>query len=298
MILVIVVLLIIVAILLYKIIIDRRNTIYLTEQIKLALHKNERFDLKVSSNNKEQNELIEQINILNTNWREMSANYSRYTLQNKEMISSITHDFRTPLTSMLGYVQILQDLPEQETQLKYLKTIEDRTKSLTKLVDDFYEISILDSEEYPVTIQKLNPKVILQEQLAMYYEDITTHFKNVNIDIDDTVVFANSDNKALTRIYSNLIKNALTHGIDNFEVLTTIQDNNLIIIFKNSIKEKEHINIERLFDRTFRNDSTRNVNSTGLGLSITKELSSIINSKISVKQVDQDIYFELIIPII
>lgn len=298
MILVIVVLLIIVAILLYKIIIDRRNTIYLTEQIKLALHKNERFDLKVSSNNKEQNELIEQINILNTNWREMSANYSRYTLQNKEMISSITHDFRTPLTSMLGYVQILQDLPEQETQLKYLKTIEDRTKSLTKLVDDFYEISILDSEEYPVTIQKLNPKVILQEQLAMYYEDITTHFKNVNIDIDDTVVFANSDNKALTRIYSNLIKNALIHGIDNFEVLTTIQDNNLIIIFKNGIKEKEHINIERLFDRTFRNDSTRNVNSTGLGLSITKELSSIINSKISVKQVDQDIYFELIIPII
>lgn len=296
MILVIIILFVLLAIAIYKIISDRMHIANISEQLKISLYKDEHFVIKESGTDKTHNELIEQINNLNDIWREAQAKYNRNTQQSKEMIASITHDFRTPLTSMLGYIQILQETTNDESQIRYLNIIEKRTNSLNKLVDDFYDISILESEEYPVTITKINPIVILQEQLAMYYEDLTNHFEQVIINITEDTVFSNSDAKALNRIYGNLIKNAINHGTGILEISTAIVDNHLDIIINNNTNET--INIDKLFDRTFRNDETRNSNSTGLGLSIAKELATVINAKLIVKQNDQTISFIISIPII
>lgn len=283
---------------LYKLITYRLTTINIKEQLELALHKDQNFDIKIYSNSKLQNDLIQQINLLNDLRRELSAKHQRYTQQNKEMISSITHDFRTPLTSMLGYVQILQDRSDDQICQKYLKTIENRTNALTKLIDDFYEISIIDSDEYPIVIEKLNPIKVLQEQLALYYEDLNLKFNKLSIDLIDNVIISNSDTTILSRIYSNLIKNALVHGEQYLTITSLVKDNYIVISFENELRANDVIDTTKLFERTYRSDQTRKINSTGLGLSIANELALLINSKLNVVVTNNTICFSLHIPII
>ncbi|MDL2212111.1 HAMP domain-containing histidine kinase [Erysipelotrichaceae bacterium OttesenSCG-928-M19] len=289
----IIILLIITSLLSYKLISERRQLKEIKEQIELAVYKKTPFEIKAASSIKIQNELVEQINQLNHAWRETKADYNKSTQQTKEMIASITHDFRTPLTSMLGYVQILQGGVDTNKNTKYLKIIEERTRSLNKLVDNFYDISIIDSNEYPINWQSINPIVVLQNQLSMYYDSLSEHYNKVIIEIAEENVFINGDNNILNRVYSNLIKNALSHGQDTFKVETEVVANKLNIYFINALASIEVIDTQRLFERTYRTDVNRKANSTGLGLSIAKELIELISGNLEVEQVEKTLVFKL-----
>src|SRR5699024_4362767 len=93
-------------------------------------------------------------------------------------------DFRTPLTSMLGYLQML-DKTRLSRDKRYLMIIQERTQLISKLIDEFYFLSLLEADDYQLHLEELNPVVLIQEQLAQYYEELSEHFEQVQIDLTD-----------------------------------------------------------------------------------------------------------------
>jgi len=289
---IVIILVIIIALLVIKQFYDKRQYNNIVNQLSLVTTDKSLASLKYLGVDYQQKKLVELINRLLANCRQMEKKLKVLDRNNKQMIASISHDFRTPLTSMLGYVQMLQK--SDQNYEKYLNIIEERTKNLSILVEDFYAISIIDSSEYPINIKKNNPIIILQESLAMYYEDIKEHFSIIDIDLKEEFIMLPSDAHILNRIYANLIKNALTHGINEFRVTYEQDEDRISLHFTNSLKDSDGIDVDKLFERTFRVDTNRQINSTGLGLSIAQDLATLINANLSATIINQQITFALV----
>ena len=289
---IIVVLIIVIGLLVTKQFYDKRQYNNIVNQLSLVIDDKSLASLKYLGVDNQQKKLVELINQLLVRWRETEKKLKVLDRNNKQMIASISHDFRTPLTSMLGYVQMLQK-SEQNYQ-KYLTIIEERTKSLSILVEDFYAISIIDSLEYPIHIIRNNPIIILQESLAMYYDNLEEHFDIIDIDLKEEVIMLPFDTNILSRIYANLIKNALIHGIDEFRISYEQDEEKLYLYFTNSLQASDEVDVDKLFERTFRVDTNRQINSTGLGLSIAKDLTMLIHADLFATIINQQIRFTLV----
>lgn len=253
--------------------------------------------LKQSGQSKQQDVLIKEVNVLIEKLNETTMHYERILDQNKQMVSSISHDFRTPLTSMLGYIQILKNDALSAKEENYLAIVEERTRMLSNLVEEFYTLSILDSNEYNIKMEYLNPILLVQEQIALYYNELNRTFNSVEINIEEEKLFIESSSVDLKRIVDNLIKNAFTHGIQYFKIVVIKDEKYLKMIFENEVKEPDLIDPDRLFERLYRVDPTRKSGSTGLGLSISKKLSEKLGLELDAELKERVLSFTLKIPI-
>lgn len=253
--------------------------------------------LKQSGQMKQQDVLIKEINGLIETLNETTMRYERIMDQNKQMVSSISHDFRTPLTSMLGYIQILKDKSTEANEERYLAIVEERTRMLSNLVEEFYTLSILDSNEYNTNVECVNPILLVQEQVALYYNELDRTFDSVEINIEEEKVFIESSPVDLKRIVDNLIKNAFTHGVHFFKIDTIKADKSLKFVFENKVREPELIDSNRLFERLYRVDQTRKSGSTGLGLSIAQLLAQRLGLELSVELRGETLIFSLSVPL-
>lgn len=220
----------------------------------------------------------------------------------KSMATSISHDFRTPLTSISGYVQMIIDdntLSEKD-KAKYLNIIKNRSQSLSALVEDFYSMSSIDSLDYPFSITAISLTQALREVIANYYSEIEQNFEKISIDISSDMYYIQSDKIALERIFSNLIKNAFSYGTKIIEISCNKNEDEQIyeINISNGIhKNAEKINQEEIFKRNYSVNWADNSKSTGLGLSIAKSLveksGGIINAIIEDEIISFNIKFPM-----
>lgn len=290
-------LLFIIVVLVIRLMLYQREIRSINTQLAFIIEQYANAPLKMVSANKVCKELVDSINqflILHTKLQEI---YKKTDQQNRLMISSISHDFRTPLTSILGYIQILQDTEDPLLKASYLSIVEKRIESLSLLIEDFYALSLLESDEYPVKLEPVNPSLLLTEQIALYYHELNQTFNQVTITVSESKLTIMSDQTILQRILSNLIKNAIIHGVNTLFINYQENETNVIISFGNELAERDQINLERIFERTYRNDKSRHLSSTGLGLSITKQLSQLMGYQVNVAKENQIIVFKLIIPI-
>lgn len=221
-------------------------------------------------------ELVHRLNQLILSYHELEARYKRIDRHQKQTISSISHDFRTPLTSMLGYIQLVQGNIQDEKDENRLKIVERRIRYMNEHVEDFYAISLLESMEYPLNPVTLDPIHILQDCLALMYDELNQHFSDLNIDLKEGWR-AVADRKALERIFTNIIKNALTHGHGFLAIESHSAANGLLLKFRNGGFDK-NMDPERLFERNYRSSS--NTQSSGLGLAIAAELGALMDVKL------------------
>lgn len=275
-----------------KILVDHRRTQSLIQQLVAINDYDSRAMVKNIGSERHQNELIMQINQLVLTIQTVEAQKRKLDRHNRAMMASIAHDFRTPLTSILGYVQILQTTDDPDMREKAMEVIEGRIASLSILIEDFYAVSLLESNEYPVHLQQINPKLVLQDQLAQYYTELQHHFMDLMIDIDDRSVFVMADLGVLIRIYSNLIKNALLHGDSFLRIRAETNATQVVFTMSNRV-EKPIADVERLFERSYRSDFNRSEQSSGLGLSIAHELTQRLNGSLSAAIDDQVLTFTL-----
>lgn len=217
--------------------------------------------------------------------QEIESNYKKMDLEIKQSISNISHDLRTPLTSIMGYLQLMEDTNISESERKeYMNIVKERTKALQMLITSFYDLSRLEGKEYKFQFELINLSNLLCDSMASFYNDFINKGIEPSIDIEEDVPMILGDENGVKRVLFNLIQNILKHGNGPVEISLKKENNNITTTFTNEAKDLSEEDSKLLFQRFFTTDRTRSGKSTGIGLAVTKEL---------VNQMGHDIHSEL-----
>ncbi|MEN6312879.1 MAG: HAMP domain-containing sensor histidine kinase [Clostridiaceae bacterium] len=236
-------------------------------------HPERNRQLKAFTANREIERLIVKINDIYQARQQERIIYQRRETQIRREIENISHDLRTPLTSIIGYVDLIQDKQTQEVEREnYLNIIKKRARILQGFIRDFYELSRIEADDYPFVLDIINVQNILSEVAVAYYNEFNKKKINVEIDMDEKPCYIIADKIQFNRILNNLIQNALKYSHSQFAIKQYILDGKCIIQFRNDKGEMKEDELKYIFDRFYTGDSSRNSKSTGLGLTISKLL--------------------------
>ena len=195
----------------------------------------------------------------------------------KTSISMISHDMRTPLTSVIGYLQLAEKTCADEETLQDVRIALDRAKYANKLVDDFFELSVVDANQYTPVMEKVNLcEVVCEEILANYLafekKGITPLFEQA-----DGEIMVLADRKLLARVVQNLISNGIKYSTGKMEFVIT-EGECVTLAISNSISEA--VDTDRIFDKFYRADVSRKGEGAGLGLYICRKFVEEMNGTI------------------
>ena len=225
------------------------------------------------------NNLIYKINNLLTESKNIKIDYGNKNKSLMKMMTNISHDLRTPLTSALGYIDIIlkSDLSEEEKK-KDLITIEKRLRRLEELISSFFEFSKIISTNKRPALEKINLTSVLEESVIVFYDDYKKNNREILLDCNQRKIIINSNKMLLTRIFENLIGNAYKHSNSDLNIKVEIE-NKVKIIFSNELLDND-VDIDRIFDEFYTLDISRTKEGTGLGLAIAKEFTKQLNGNI------------------
>jgi signal transduction histidine kinase len=199
----------------------------------------------------------------------------------KQAIISISHDLRTPLTSIIGYIQFCKlDNINEEEKREYLKIAEQRAKSLEMLLNDFYELSLIEYGDNDLKLESLNFSSILKELLLGRYTDFLDKGLEPTIEIPDNNIYVIAEQKALERIIENLLGNTIKYAKDNLNISLTLEKEMVLLKISNTTEDLNSIDVDKIFDKFYMADENRSGKGTGLGLAIVKSLIEKIDGSI------------------
>lgn len=251
----------------------------IAEQLKKI--GNEDTNSLVRSSSGTADKLIVQINFLLREIQSAKAEYSRKQHALDQMITNISHDLRTPLTSALGYIDLVKDPSTQrEEKLRELEIIRKRLLRLEELINSFFELSKIISMNEPPEMQNQNIISILERSAANYYDDYCAAEKAVQLGGADKKIFVITNENMLMRIFDNIIGNALKHGSGDLLITVGENEDKAEIIFENPT-ENQPIDTERIFDEFYTTELSRTKGGNGLGLAIAKQFALILGAEIS-----------------
>lgn len=194
----------------------------------------------------------------------------------KENISCLSHDLRTPLTSIRGYLQLLSSAPD-EKRAEYISALSGKALRLERLIDDFYQISLLEAGQYPFYYEKVELCSLLTEILLDNYSIFSVNGIEPQIEIPNMDIYHNADRKACIRIIQNLIFNAVTSTTNNVVIqLINIADSVQLCI-KNPVASIPTEEYSKLLERFYVADVSRSNGTSGQGLYIVKKLLLMMN---------------------
>ena len=200
------------------------------------------------------------------------------TREFRQAITNISHDLRTPLTSAIGYVQMIKsDKTPEDKKQEYLNVIEQRLQFLAILMDELFEYTQIIEGKSGEAIEKVNLCNVLRDTVSSFYESFLLKDFELQLSIPDAPIYIFCEPNSLRRIVQNLIQNVLTHGTELFKVI--IDGENHRIVFQNKISNRQDLDVNRLFDRFYTADLSRTAGTTGLGLTIANELAQKMGCK-------------------
>ncbi|HEX3026648.1 MAG TPA: HAMP domain-containing sensor histidine kinase [Clostridia bacterium] len=203
--------------------------------------------------------------------KELRTEVWRKDRQLKDSIANLSHDLRTPLTSILGYLQLFRD-PDcpSEKRNDYLRIIDDKAHVLKTLINDLYELSVLDTRE--LNKEDLDLNLLLSDVLAGQYELFHKSGIVLNVKLPDSPVWTSGDRVACIRILQNLLNNTIRYAQKSAEIVLEKKESHAFLSICNSSPNLTQEDVEHLFDRFYTADKSRTGGGTGLGLSIVKDL--------------------------
>lgn len=264
----------------------RKSTKEIAEAFHARLTADTNTLVDISTRDHYMRKLAAEINVQLRLLQKERHRYQQGDLELKEAVTNISHDLRTPLTAINGYLELLEHEEKSETVLRYLSQIQNRIEALKNLTEELFRYSVVTSS------QDLKPKRMdvvqaLEESLLSFYAVMQEKNIQPEISIPDEPIYRELDAGAVNRIFSNIISNALKYSDGDFSVE---MDKNGNITFSNTAHNLDAIMVGRLFDRFYTVEVSRN--STGLGLSIAKMLiermggsieASFNNDKLQIK---------------
>lgn len=262
-------------------------------EIRIQLHEKLATDtntlIDISSADKDMRDLASD---LNEQLKLLRAEYIRCKQGDTELknaVTNISHDLRTPLTAISSYLDLLETNPEKSAQ--YLQIIRERTDALRQLTEELFCYSVIASPEYDTTTEPVSLNSILEESILSYYASLQENDITPIIDITETKIIRNINKNALSRVFSNLLNNAVKYSDGDLHIKMS---NDGVISFSNSAHGLNKVDIERLFDRFYTIETAHK--STGLGLSIAKILVKQMNGHIMAEYKNNKLTIRIMFP--
>lgn len=261
---------------------------------EISNNLDEYVNIKTKSVDKDVENLVENINLIFDSKQKVVAEKKKKEEELRASISNMSHDLRTPLTSIIGYLQMIKsEKPSEADKKEYMDIVEKRTKSLQKLISSFYDLSRIEGNEYNFNYKKVNLSNVLCENIAVFYNDFINNNIEPVIEIEEGIKEIISDEGAITRIFSNLIGNMIKHG-ENYVKISLKKENDIIITeFTNKATGLTQENVDKLFNRFYTVDNSRSDRNTGLGLYITKVLVEKLGYNITAKLENENLKIKI-----
>lgn len=234
--------------------------------------------IDISSNDKYMRKLAASINIQLRKLREERHFFIEGNAELKNAVTNISHDLRTPLTAICGYLDLLEQEEKSTTIERYIEIIRNRADLLTELIEELFRYSVIISGERLVVREPIAINGILEESIAAFYTTLNKRGIVPNIKITQAKIVRSLDRSSLIRVFSNLLNNAIKYSDGDLDITLTDSGE---VIFANTASRLNEVQVGKLFDRFYTVEAARK--STGLGLAIARTLIEQMNGTISAK---------------
>jgi signal transduction histidine kinase len=215
-----------------------------------------------------------------------------------ETYTNLSHDIRTPLTSLDGYFELLEDCTDREEQKRYLGIIHERIKSLNSMLEELFTFTKLKNESYHLKLEPVCLNRILKETVFSYYDEWIKLEIVPKIRIADSPMYIRGNKQGLERVIQNVIKNGLDHGEKQISIALEEENGCAKLRIGNQTAHPEQINIEHVFERFYKADEARSRTSTGLGLSIAQEMVKRMDGEIAATLEGDEFVIRIRFPVI
>ena len=261
---------------------------------EIEQHPEQNRQLKTDSSDGSLENLLSQINTLYSARQTERIAYQRRETEIRQEIENISHDLRTPLTSILGYLDLIGDeQTEKEERDEYLNIIRKRAKLLQSFIQDFYEISRIEADDYPLVFDSVSVQTMIKDTVVAYYHEFESKNIEVEIALEDKPCHIIADRVQFTRIINNLIQNALKYAQKDFMIKQYHRDGYCYLLFINDAGMITENDLSMIFQRFYTVDQARTTQSSGLGLTITKLLVEKMKGKIEARIEEDKFIIEL-----
>lgn len=255
-------------------------------KIKIQLNKKERINIIL--NDKDVEKIAESFNIFLQEQKQLEINIRNREENLKQSISNISHDLRTPLTAIRGYITLLENCTEEERNM-YIGILSKKSEELNNLLNNFYELSIFDNDSYQIDIKAIDIVEIIMGTVISNYALI----KNKEIEIDNRLpskpIEVQGEEVVCSRIIQNLVSNAMKYSTGYISIELKEFDEYVIFKIRNSVSDLTQDDLKYLFDRFYTADKSRNRSGSGLGLFIVKVLLDKIDGEVYEVSLNDDI---------
>ncbi|MDA7026385.1 sensor histidine kinase [Bacillus sp. CLL-7-23] len=262
---------------------------YISEKLKTRLEGHSADQILLGTDDKVLRALLVQINLLAEDHQHISARFVRTEQSMKRMLTNISHDIKTPLTVVLGYIEAIQseaDLKNKE-QARLLEKLHQKTCEIIHLMNSFFDLAKLESDDKQIPISKIHINEICKKNILQYYDVIQAKGYQAVIDIPDRPLYAHGNEEALNRVLQNLLSNAVRYGADGQLIGLSLSygERYIVITVWDRGKGISEHDQQRVFERLYTLEESRNkaFQGSGLGLTITKRLVEKMGGKISLK---------------
>ena len=249
--------------------------------------------IDISSSDKNVRRLANTINGQLRKLRTERRRFQQGDLELKNAVTNISHDLRTPLTALSGYLELLEQEEKSESVNRYIEIIKDRVDILTQLSEELFKYSVIISTKDNITKEQVIINTVLEESIAAFYTVLTERNIVPEIQISETKVVRMLDRSALSRVFSNLISNVIKYSDGDLKIVLS---ENGEIAFSNMASGLDEIQVGRLFDRFYTVEAARK--STGLGLTISKTLVEQMKGTISATYENNRLSIHIFFPVI
>lgn len=227
------------------------------------------------------NELAAQINENMELQKQLRIDTRKSEQRLKDSIAGVSHDLRTPLTAIIGYVQMLERSGLSGEQQEKAAVILKKADAMRELVESFFELSVMESGQSEIAEEPVNFTNIVSEAVVDFIPRFEAAELKPDIDLGGKSLYMAGDRTALRRIVQNLLSNALKYTAGRVEVTLEERDGEIILTVANEVRPDASPDMERLFERFYTADDSRNSGSAGLGLYIVKLLAEKMQGAVS-----------------
>lgn len=297
-------------ILLFLLLLQRSELRSISRQLKEIKRQDTNELVHSIGSDKTSAQLINEINALLGEIQHSRVWYQQKNHALEQMMTNISHDLRTPLTSAMGYIHMIQnsDITEEEKE-RELAIIENRLSRLEELINSFFEFSQIISNEKTPEKTEVNLVAVLEESIAHYYDDYCGQGREILLHCEPHKLMIHSNKNMLLRIFDNLINNAFKHGAGDLTVSILTDSTELSecvqIRFENTMNplgmqndplQNSDMDINHIFDEFYTTDISRTKGNTGLGLAIVKQFTEMLHGSVSAENVGGFFVITVIFP--